>query len=395
MPVSQQILNLVYLLGACQGVLLSILLWTKYRGSRANYFLAWLILLYSVYVICVFLFSMPKISRAHPHLQLLFDGLPFLFGPLHLMYVGILTNTRSRFAQPNWMHFIPFILFRLYFAQVFFISKEELNKFIAQVDAGNLLLSVQLSNIAVSVQGLTYMIVALRVFSEYRKKIRLAFSSLDKINLTWLKSFTLLALFVWIVVFILNISGFVGVDSQPFFFLIPTLTALYVYATGYAGMFKTEIFLQETVCENMSDAQQLSGMRDSRERKDDGLKYQKSGLTPEKADSVIRRLRLYMENDRAYTNADLTLRDVSEQLKLSPHNISEAINSRLNQNFFDFVNQYRIEEVKKDLLDHSKRHLTILGIALDAGFNSKSGFNSIFKRFTDLTPTEFREQIKN
>jgi AraC-like DNA-binding protein len=100
----------------------------------------------------------------------------------------------------------------------------------------------------------------------------------------------------------------------------------------------------------------------------------------------------HAETAGAYADAEITLRDVSEHLGLSPHNISEVINSRMNQNFYDFINRYRIEKVKKDLLDRSKQHLTILGIAFDAGFNSKSGFNSIFKRFTGRTPGEFRDQ---
>ena len=101
-----------------------------------------------------------------------------------------------------------------------------------------------------------------------------------------------------------------------------------------------------------------------------------------------------MEEDELYTNPDITLKDLSERLDTSTHNISEVINTRLNQNFFDFINRYRVERIKKDLLDKRKDHYTLFAIAIDAGFNSKSGFNAIFKRHTGQTPSEYRNNLQ-
>jgi len=80
-------------------------------------------------------------------------------------------------------------------------------------------------------------------------------------------------------------------------------------------------------------------------------------------------------------------------LSVSLHNLSEVINGHLNQNFFDFVNSYRVEKVKQDLEDPDKLHFTLLALAMDAGFNSKSSFNSIFKKHTGLAPSVYREQV--
>ena len=101
-----------------------------------------------------------------------------------------------------------------------------------------------------------------------------------------------------------------------------------------------------------------------------------------------------MSEDKPYLNSDLTLNDLSEKLEISSHNLSEILNTQLNQNFFDFVNQYRIDEVKKNLADQKMDHLTLLSIAFDAGFNSKSGFNAIFKRYTNLTPSQYRQTVR-
>mgnify|MGYP002750193505 CR=1 FL=1 len=102
-----------------------------------------------------------------------------------------------------------------------------------------------------------------------------------------------------------------------------------------------------------------------------------------------------MEKEQIYTDPEITLKDLSEKVGTSSHNISEIINTKLNQNFFDFINHYRVQRVKLDLVDKNKNHLTLFGIAIEAGFNSKSGFNAIFKRYTGKTPSEYRRQIEN
>jgi AraC-like DNA-binding protein len=394
MNLSIDILGIVYIVGAVQGFLLAILLFTKYRQSEANIILGWLILLYSLFVIFVFFGGIRDISLNYPHVLLLFDGLPFLFGPLHLMYVGKLTDTRLKFARPHWLHFIPFIVYKLFYLQVFFMSKEELSTIILQVERNIRPLHISIFGMLIAVQGLIYVTVALYIFKEYSNKIKFTFSSLDKINLSWLRYFTVLALIVWIIVFVDNILTIAGINSPPLRVLVPFLTSLFVYATGYIGMFKTEIFLQSDISDNIHEAKNLAVESAQTEimNKED-KKYQKSGLTEEKADEYLERLKLLMEKDLIYTNPDITLRNLSARLGTSTHNVSEVLNSRLNQNFFDFINRYRIRKVKEDLLDKNKDHLTLLGIAMEAGFNSKSGFNAIFKRYIGQTPSEYRNDI--
>ncbi len=83
---------------------------------------------------------------------------------------------------------------------------------------------------------------------------------------------------------------------------------------------------------------------------------------------------------------------LAEMLSISPHNLSEVINTRLHQNFFDFVNEYRLEQAKREPANSDKTHIKILAITYDAGFNSKSSFYSLFKKHTGLTPSEFRQR---
>lgn len=395
MNLTIDIFGIIFILGALQGICLSIVLFIRYRKSKANIFLAWLILSYSVFLVQELLSGIEQISQSYPHFLMILMGLPFLFGPLHLMYIGVLTDSRIKFARPHWLHFIPFILFKIYYLQVFFLSKEELNNIIRQVEQNNPPLHLLISGIAVAVQGLIYVIVALFVFREYLQKIKLTFSTIEKINLNWLRYFTIMALFVWIIVFVEEISRIISLDTSAISFLVPVLTSIFVYATGYIGMFKTEIFHQYDIYDNIHAVQDMTiALNSSRENVDIAVKYQKSGLSPEKADEFLNQLKKLMEEDEIYTNPDITLKDLSQHLGTSTHNISEVINTRLNQNFFDFINRYRIERVKEDLLDKSKDHYTLFAIAVDAGFNSKSGFNAIFKRYTGQTPSEYRNTLK-
>ena len=96
---------------------------------------------------------------------------------------------------------------------------------------------------------------------------------------------------------------------------------------------------------------------------------------------------------RAFLDPDLTLSELAGQLGVSAHVLSQVINSGFGKNFNDFVNAYRVEEVKKRLQAGEQKQKSLLGIALDCGFNSKATFNRTFKKFTELSPSEYSRQI--
>jgi AraC-like DNA-binding protein len=99
-----------------------------------------------------------------------------------------------------------------------------------------------------------------------------------------------------------------------------------------------------------------------------------------------------MENEKPFIDGDLTIQKLAEKLSIPANHLSQTINERLGQTFSDFVNSYRVEAAKRKLVDPAFRHLSVLGIAEAVGFNSKSSFNSVFKKHTKMTPSEFRNQ---
>jgi AraC-like DNA-binding protein len=120
-------------------------------------------------------------------------------------------------------------------------------------------------------------------------------------------------------------------------------------------------------------------------------KYAGSKLSGEEAKQLADQLKKHMLSSKTYQNPDLTLSMLATQMGISSHILSQVINEQFNLNFFDFVNQYRVEEFKQRITNPSYNNFSLLGIAFECGFNSKSAFNRIFKKATGYTPSQYKE----
>ncbi|WP_026450337.1 helix-turn-helix domain-containing protein [Aequorivita capsosiphonis] len=122
-------------------------------------------------------------------------------------------------------------------------------------------------------------------------------------------------------------------------------------------------------------------------------KYKNSNLNPTLIAKYKSDLIQSMEQDKLYLNAKLSIHDVSEKLNIPRQYISEVLNEHMDVSFQDFINQYRVEEFIKRLKNHQNDHFTLLAIANEVGFNSKSSFNATFKKHKGLTPTEYKKTL--
>ena len=150
---SAELIGMLLMLGAVQGFFLASLLFTKYRSHPANLYLGFLILAYSLFIINFMLSGIEVLQRDYPHLLMILSGLPFLFGPLHLIYVSLLTDSHLKFAGLHWYHFVPFILYKLYYLQVFFLSKEELYAIFVQLAENDRPFHIIVSSLMISIVG--------------------------------------------------------------------------------------------------------------------------------------------------------------------------------------------------------------------------------------------------
>jgi AraC-like DNA-binding protein len=180
------------------------------------------------------------------------------------------------------------------------------------------------------------------------------------------------------------------------------MIAAFIYVMGYKGIRQPGIFGASdtlsvpeggTVNIQQSDNSETAPAKQQRAGETDHIeKYKKSALTDEQADIILAKLTRSMEKEKPYLEMGLTLPMLAKMLDVSQHHLSQVINEKLGKSFFDFINEYRVQETKKALFSSKSERFSILGIAMDAGFNSKSAFYTAFKKHTGMTPTQFKER---
>lgn len=383
-------LNVVLFLAAAQGLLLSVLIFQKYRRLFANRFLGSMMFFYSLILFQMLLTDL-QFDRKYPHVMLVVLGIPFLMGPLHLLYTKSIVQSSRKFALKDWLHFIPFFVFEISIIPALFKPASELTASQQAIYTEGMSFSAMLFNWLILVQIVTYLVLTLAIIHRYTKRIKNLFSTIEKIKLDWIRNISLMAIFVVAMFFLENTFFLVGVSLSHFFNLTSILFAVFVYTMGYMGLSRSEIFATPEISQTIGQLPN-SEFSDPAGQNFTSPKYEKSGLTREKAMDYLNQLLQIMEIEKPYRDSELTLGQLAEKISISPHNLSEILNTQLNQNFFDFVNNYRVEEAKQNLVDPAKQNIKILSIAFDAGFNSKTTFNTIFKKQTKLTPSEFRSR---
>jgi len=381
-------INIILILAAAQGILLTVLIFQKYRHLFANRFLGSMMLLYSLLLVQMLLTDL-EFDRKFPHLMMIPIGISLLMGPLHYLYAKSLIHSWTEIKKSNWLHFLPFLLYELSIIPQFFKPASRLTAEIQKMYVDGLSVKYTIFNWLILIQILTYMILTVSIIRQYSHRIKNIFSTIEQIKLDWLKNISYLGIVVVAVFLIENIFFLAGIKLSHFFNLTSLLFAVFIYVMGYMGLAKSEIFAEPAIAKSIRTLPDLQYQKN----KEQQPRYEKSGLSPERANQLLNDLLLLMEQDKPYLNSELTLTQLADILSITPHNLSEILNTQLNQNFFDFVNQYRVEEVKQALTDPGKQHLTVLAIGLDAGFNSKTSFNTIFKKYTRMTPSEYRTQF--
>lgn len=367
------VVTIIILLGIIQGIILGLFLLSIRRGNKnANRILGILIILFSYTLSPAFLLS-AELYKILPHLMMTAHPLLFLIGPMFLLYTKILTSIRFKFKKIHLFHFSPFAIHLIYLMPFYIMGTKEKLRILEEGGTGTNAIDY-LITISVLVHMFVYIIIVYYTAKKHTKKIKDSFSSIEKINLQWIQNI-IRWLFVVVAVMTLNVvlyligyEHFVNIYTG---IIVPILIVIIIYAIGYRGLWQPEIFTSKI---------------------EEPKKYKKVVLESEKAEKYLESLISYMKSDKPYVKNDLTLKSLSEMSSIPYYHLSRIINENLKQNFFDFVNRYRIEEAKMKLFDPKFNHYSIFGIAQEVGFNSKSAFNIAFKKYTGKTPSQFRSK---
>jgi AraC-like DNA-binding protein len=364
---------MLYLIGIIITFFLVVILISKKNKSEADKILA-LWLFFTGCHLILFYLHFNKENLKFPFLLGLEIPLPLVQGPFLYLYTSILTN-QNRNKKYNLLHFIPYITIIILLIPFFSLPiDEKLNVYKSEGKGYEQLLSA--TYIAIIVSGIVYALLSLQKLSRHRKKIMQQFSFTEKINLRWLSYLILGSSIIWVVVLFC--------DEQYIF----STVVLYLFFIGYFGIKQVGIFTNQSIFENKkTEIIPLKAI--SIENELEKIKYEKSGLSPITLLSIHKKLILIMEEEKLYKNSELTLAELSQKLNVHPNILSQVINSAEQKNFYDYINYQRVEEFKKIILLPENQKFTLLSLAFECGFNSKTTFNRNFKKVTGISPSEY------
>jgi AraC-like DNA-binding protein len=371
MPSSLSPLAILSLLGAAHGVVLALALAGVKRGNAAaNRTLAALTFTVSVFILGAVLRTTGYVLQ-HPHLSRIHDPFPFLAGPLLYLYLRALSTGREVFRGRTFLHFAPFLLCALYLSPYFLLdSRQKLQILLAEYQQEGLGQWYYVRSALVIAHFLVYLTLAVRVLFRYSRETR-GRDSIDGAVLSQARFLVASSA----VLCVLGVLRYALDRTARTNLLIPFGVSVMVYGLGYMRLRHPE---------------PPPGAEGS---PTPAPKYGKSALTPERSERYLKKLLHVMETEKPYTDGELSLQKLAERLAIPAQHLSQTINERLNQSFSDFVNGYRVEEFKRRLLDPALSHYSILALAEETGFNSKSSLNAVFKKHTNMTPSEFRKAL--
>ena len=417
------IVGFLYGFGLLQGLILALILVVARSGQRlANAFAAALVTVIALDLLQTWLIRADYFLQ-HPALGLAFEPLAFTWGPLLYLYAYTLTRGELRWYQ--LAHFLPAIIFLLAISPYWQFSFVEQRDFLAHLwstrtdqDLANRIwerlppfwrawVDLHIQGSVFALQFGAYCLLVLKQIRKHNQRLERHYSSLERMNLRWLRTLTLVCLAFLLIFLAFNRSQVFLVghyDLKAVAASIPELfLVLVIYIIAAGAIFQPRVVLgrdtsglnQGTDTATPSDSREAAydpPEPASKQTDDDGEpeKYKRSRLSLKDAESIKLKLMQAMQEDELYLDSELTLPDLARQAGLKVHQVSQVINGQLNENFFSFVNRYRIQLAKDMLMDPKTRDMPIVELALEVGFKSKSSFYDAFRKATQQTPTQFK-----
>lgn len=381
-----------YITGIVISFFLCLLLLGKKTKTAADHLLSFWLFWIGLHLLIYYLGISQKIYE-FPFL--LGPGLPMplVHPPLLFLYTAALC--RGQMPRRWWWHFIPILGWYLYLIP--FMSRPAEEKiWVFQNKGAGYEGFMLLTSIAINISGVVYTVLAHRLLQKHRRVIADLFSNEEKINLRWLQYLIYGLAVIWVAVL-------AGNDR-----IVYGAAVMFVLFIGYFGIRQVGIFNNPPAMQmvqasyDATDFLSLGGPSDGAPAPafleitsaesalpSDRKKYEKSGLTPEAAETLHRRLQHLMHSEQLFKESELSLTDLAERLDTHPNYLSQIVNEKEGKNFYDYINSMRVEVFLTMAADPKNRQFTLLALALECGFNSKSAFNRYFKKATGQAPSEY------
>lgn len=319
----------------------------------------------------------------------------FLIGPVMFFYVQSLLNPAFQFGRKEWLHCLPAILYGIYSLVIFVVDQLILHEHFFYANGRDKDLDTWYQRAGL-ISMILYALLSIRYYNLYKKLIFNALSFAESIRFEWVRRFLLAFVLMQVLrgIFEFGYPHWGNFPQKWWYYFFFSLLFYYIAFSGYATT------IVSTLSFRVSWLNQKPIFVLDVERPDLGdFNHEESDLDLNEQDQEEKdraHLLLWKEpimellqNERLYENPRLALTDIATRLQTNPTLISRAVNHCFGMNFNDFINQYRVDAVKEKLTQGIQAQHTLLSIAYDCGFNSKSTFNRAFKKSTGLSPKDY------
>lgn len=332
----------------------------------ADTYLGILLLLFGI----TFLFNFFNISGVflkYPSVIFFDMGIPFLLGPVTWFYVVSLTRGK-RYRYNRTLHLVPALLIYVVFLDVVFLPPEDKLELL-NMPAGEADLRFKIQTIFQLVPVPVYVVMSFYALKKYKIRLRRTHSAIEQLTHKWLSVLLFLFLLFWLIlsVGLILINYFPIWNGGAMIFNLGLM--IFAILIGIYGYRKNTLVLKISESEGLNPVQ--------------GKELSSYGLPD---------IEQFFATQRPFLQSELTLNELSVQIKIPPHTLSNIINSHYGQTFFEYINSWRIQEFKEKISRGEHLKYSILSVAYDSGFNSRTAFYRFFKKNEGISPGDY---IKN
>lgn len=400
---------MIYYIGLGINIFLFLVLVTKKRKSLADNILAAWLFVIALHTIS-FILTLQPVNTNSIHLMMGVSApFPLVHGPFLYLYTAASTNMFSSRKRVWPLHFIPFLSAIAFFTPLYLKSGPEKIDIYMNGGADYRFINFILVKI-IQFSGLIYIVWSFVLLNKHKKNIGQQFSYEEKINLNWLRYLIYGLLVIWMIIILLKenalifgggvvfvtLLGFLGIRQVGIFGKnLETFSEKLRAGTEPAIQEKDSITASVTETDISGETIFADALFLTKDDVDSApkKKYAKSGLNNEIATAIHEKLIQVMKSQKLYTEPELSLSMLAGKINVHPNYLSQVINEKEGKSFFDYINNLRVEEFKRLMALPGSNQFTMLSLAYDCGFNSKSSFNKNFKKATGQSPSAYFAKI--
>lgn len=318
------------------------------------------------------------------NLGMLRNTLAFLQIPVFYLYVLSVCYSDFKLKPKYLLHLLPFMMANVILLPRFYLVNVASK--INLLQNRQSVLELQFNHILFHTQIVVYLIAVFMLLRKTKKLYLENYAGANINSYNWIFQFTSALAILYLIALVKNIFKFseyeyisVRINSGLLIFQLCITCWYLLKALNNPSLFRnidSKLKLVSDIILENKDSEPLAG-------------------NEKKQDETLSKLQQFMITEKPFLNPSLTIQDISNTIQIPTRELSILINHQLDQHFYDFVNSYRIEQAMEILKDTSKSKLTILEILYEVGFNSKSSFNTAFKKHTGYTPTDYRKILQN